>query len=293
MADVAARKRGRSPSPGYGDTLASPLEVLLKRRRRDPHTASRMPPPPVWGAPSLSSHTDEDDSPSSHGPSSPLRRGEEYFERRRQRQWERLQAPSQSQPLPSHPSSSPFRNQPLQRSRTNESTGSASDYEMEVARRQTLSSSPVMHQPPGSTPFRASQWTPEERNREWGEEYARPNSLLHSLHLARAESHPAPIQTPERMDMGTPHRTPGLTPGAPSSTAVPTPYRMRGVQETPGLAASSPWASSPQFSPYAPHAPAPSPVFYEPVVAAQYEEANRLLAELNVARMRRQHDEGE
>jgi hypothetical protein len=66
---------------------------------------------------------------------------------------------------------------------------------------------------------------------------------------------------------------------------------MRGVQETPGLAISSPWASSPLHSPYAPHAPAPSPAF-DPEVAVRYEETNRLLAELNVARMRRHRDEG-
>ncbi len=193
MADVAHRKRARSPSPspGYGDTLASPLEVLLKRRRRDTYVSSRMPPPPVWGAPSMSNHMDEDDPPSSsHGPSSPLRRGDEYFERRRQRQWERLQAPSLSQPQPTLPDSSPFRasHPPLQRSITNESMGS--EYEMEVAR-QALSSSPVRHQPPGSTPFRANEWTPEERMREWGNEYARQNSLLHSLVSRGPASWPA------------------------------------------------------------------------------------------------------
>lgn len=79
-----------------------------------------------------------------------------------------------------------------------------------------------------------------------------------------------------------------------SSTALPTPYRMRGPQETPGLAVSSPWASSPLHSPYASHAQAPNPASpaFEPEVAARYEETNRLLAELNVARMRRHHDEG-
>lgn len=227
MADVAARKRARSPSPGYGDTLASPLEVLLKRRRRGDFNVGRMPPPPVWGAPSIGGASgsgsgsastpgpsttsmgmgmgmgmDEEDhsASSSHELSSPLRDG--YFggiERRRQRQWERLQAPSLSQPPPQLPSSSPMGyrqmpasqplHPPLQRSTTNESMVSASsEYELDVPRASGahhsahLSSSPVRHQPPGSTPFRPNhEWTPEDRLREWGDEYASQNSLLHSL----------------------------------------------------------------------------------------------------------------
>jgi len=51
-----------------------------------------------------------------------------------------------------------------------------------------MSSSPIRHHPPSSSPFRDSSETrveewmdPEEMRREWGEEYATQNSLLHNL----------------------------------------------------------------------------------------------------------------
>lgn len=57
--------------------------------------------------------------------------------------------------------------------------------------RYMLSSSPIRHQPPDSSPFRSStstrvdssfdQWEVEELGREWGEEYAHQNSVLYQL----------------------------------------------------------------------------------------------------------------
>lgn len=49
-----------------------------------------------------------------------------------------------------------------------------------------VSSSPVRHEPPSSTPFRGGSgdldvWTEDERMREWGEEYSAQNSILYSL----------------------------------------------------------------------------------------------------------------
>lgn len=83
-----------------------------------------------------------------------------------------------------------------------------------------------------------------------------------------------------------------LTPAQPH---LPTPYRYaRGTpQETPGLGVSSPWASSPALNspfPDFPSAPTASPINFgreQEAIQASYEEANRLLAELNMQRLRR------
>lgn len=203
MAEVATAraKRARSPSPSYVDTLASPLEVLLKRRRRTTWTTNAGAGPPVW---------DEDrefPGPSSHHEmSSPLARGgqerdvgfddsgppEVGVERRRARQWERLQAPqlslsqsqaqaqTMSQPPPPMPDSSPLRYSRAARAISHPPAA-------ELPTTQHLSSSPVRHQPPSSTPFRADDgWSVQERLQEWGEEYASQNSLLHSLVSSKA-----------------------------------------------------------------------------------------------------------
>jgi hypothetical protein len=44
-----------------------------------------------------------------------------------------------------------------------------------------MSSSPIRHNPPSSTPFRDDDWTEDERIREWGDEYSSQNSVLYSL----------------------------------------------------------------------------------------------------------------
>lgn len=91
----------------------------------------------------------------------------------------------------------------------------------------------------------------------------------------------------------TPYHSSHLTPA--QAHALPTPYRYaRGTpQDTPGLGVSSPWASSPAItSPYPdyPSAPNASPINFgreQEAIQASYEEANRLLAELNMQRLRR------
>lgn len=167
MAEVAARKRARSSSP-VCDVLASPLEVLLKRRRRDLSRTSSvaLPPPsqPVFEPPNGGdAGMPSSSSPGLPGSSSPGFDGYSQeagsfrgIERRRTRNWERLNAPA----LACEPDSSP------------------------VARRSTsdrhlVSSSPVRHQPP--PPVFRDEWSAEERLREWGDEYASQNSVLHSL----------------------------------------------------------------------------------------------------------------
>lgn len=192
MAEVATArpKRARSPSPSYADALASPLEVLLKRRRRTTWSAVTSGPP-TWEEEVDS----RPNSSSNHETSSPLARasvpdyndedscGAVGVERRRARQWERLQAPqSSSQPvtLPVLHDSSPLR---YSRERAMSQPEAAEQHMgFAVPAIQHMSSSPVRHQDPSSTPFRADdEWAPEERLRAWGDEYASQNSLLYSL----------------------------------------------------------------------------------------------------------------
>lgn len=82
---------------------------------------------------------------------------------------------------------------------------------------------------------------------------------------------------------------------------IPTPFRhARGTpSDTPGFGISSPWASSSALNSPHPHdypsAPNASPVNFgreTEATQASYEEANRLLAELNVQRMRRHGQRG-
>lgn len=176
MAEVAARKRARSSSP-VCDVLASPLEVLLKRRRRDLSRTSSvaLPPPsqPIFDPPSGMPGPSGGDAamPSSSSPGLPTSSSPGFgdyshdanslrgIERRRTRNWERLNAPALAGPS-CEPDSSP------------------------VARRSTsdrhlVSSSPVRHQPPA--PVFRDEWSAEERLREWGDEYSSQNTVLHSL----------------------------------------------------------------------------------------------------------------
>lgn len=244
MGDMVAptrAKRGRSPSPSsYADTLASPLEVLLKRRRRaewrqaSGNGGFALPPPPapVW-RPELNaeasgmhqhitsssddqhddmevlrsssphrrsgygSATDVDDDEPESSTAAWMRTG--GVERRRARAWERLQAPTHSSSSLSHslPVSQP---EPPQQGAHSSSSPAARAYVRARANSQPMphhhqpqhtpsrhhhhvgmSSSPVRHSPPSSTPFRGDEWTAEERIREWGDEYASQNSLLFSL----------------------------------------------------------------------------------------------------------------
>ncbi|EJT46725.1 hypothetical protein A1Q1_04690 [Trichosporon asahii var. asahii CBS 2479] len=297
MAEVAARKRARSSSP-VCDVLASPLEVLLKRRRRDLSRTSSvaLPPPsqPIFDPPGGTGGDTAMPSSSSPGglPSSSSPGFENYshdanslrgIERRRTRNWERLNAPAHAGPS-CEPDSSPVARR------------SMSD-------RHLVSSSPVRHQPPA--PVFRDEWSAEERLREWGDEYASQNSVLHSLHLARLESQQSlhslhsvasaayspfeltePASSPAPMPSATPLRTP----------ASANPWRTHQTPGfTPGGFTSSEYVSSPLFSP-PPHS-GPHHTHATPSrtgeahgeVRASYEETNRLLAELNFARLRR-HD---
>ncbi|EKD04488.1 hypothetical protein A1Q2_01264 [Trichosporon asahii var. asahii CBS 8904] len=324
MAEVAARKRARSSSP-VCDVLASPLEVLLKRRRRDLSRTSSvaLPPPsqPIFDPPGGTGGDTAMPSSSSPGglPSSSSPGFENYshdanslrgIERRRTRNWERLNAPAHAGPS-CEPDSSPVARR------------SMSD-------RHLVSSSPVRHQPPA--PVFRDEWSAEERLREWGDEYASQNSVLHSLvsrvvsmaisggrwyscrfeveianmqHLARLESQQSlhslhsvasaayspfelaePASSPAPMPSTTPLRTP----------ASANPWRTHQTPGfTPGGFTSSEYVSSPLFSP-PPHS-GPHHTHATPSrtgeahgeVRASYEETNRLLAELNFARLRR-HD---
>lgn len=169
------RKRLRSPSPPP-DQVTSPLDILLKRRRQYSYpfsdsTEDNLPYDP--------SHTQHD--PDQPGPSSWSR----FVEKRRTRQWEKLNNPSSSQPFAHHvpdqmmyhDDGSPIR--PRWQSQP----------EPAIA---PMSSSPVRHDAPTSSPFRMnnsqSQSTKvgedmneDEMRREWGEEYYSQNALLRRL----------------------------------------------------------------------------------------------------------------
>lgn len=259
MADLVApsrSKRARSPSPAYGgDTLASPLEVLLKRRRRGEWTTSSgnaastsrtsnggssmfvpPPPPPVWRPDPYSHHQHtsrnieegDDDahaSSSQAATSSPLRRRDDDddmaesstawmrragVERRRQRAWEYLQNPATSSNVPNTASAPTTTAATHTQSHSQPETQMQMHMQMQIesspaaryARARSasalhqpaqtpepaathpanMSSSPVRHRPPSSTPFRGDdEWTEDERMREWGAEYAAQNALLYSL----------------------------------------------------------------------------------------------------------------
>ena len=180
LAPPHRHKRPRSPTPPLSPSHASPLDTYLKRRKRDELTDT------FWSEP--------EQSPIPHNPPAPVYDrfsdpldGDPWVrqagvEHRRTRQWERLNAPqsermfsSSSQPNPSSSTSSPaprWTSQP-----------DASSHH----RRGEMSSSPIRHILPSSSPFRSSQtraedWIdPEEMRREWGEEYAAQNSVLHNL----------------------------------------------------------------------------------------------------------------
>ena len=159
-------KRARSSSPvSEPIDINSPLDVLIKRRRRD-HLFDLDMDEPQW-IPSASS-------------SSSVEPG---VERRRAKQWERLNAP---------PSSSQFFSQPLPPPISPAPRWQTQSQPTPV--RPLMSSSPVRHHPPSSSPFRSAgssetkapthvdEWLdPDEMRREWGEEYAAQNSVLHSL----------------------------------------------------------------------------------------------------------------
>jgi len=204
LAPPHRHKRVRSPSSPGAPEFTSPLDILLKKRRRDV-------PDPFWCDPGPSTSTGHHHHHHHHhhhnhhhqsceheeaeSTMSPWRR-EAGIERRRTRQWERLNAPPRSNFFPnnSQPSSHPPPSSPIPLVRSHSHPGQQIPH-----RGGQMSSSPIRHHPPSSSPFRDSSETrveewmdPEEMRREWGEEYATQNSLLHNLvslhHLGSIES---------------------------------------------------------------------------------------------------------
>ncbi|OCF40095.1 hypothetical protein I317_06108 [Kwoniella heveanensis CBS 569] len=222
-------KRPRSPSPASEPDLASPVDVILKRRRRDELQYSS----PIGSGAGATAAAGNDISPfvlSPHGPgianhtevdyfnlpptgqyagrddqggegvhaessAAALRRSMAGVERRRTKQWEKQNAPqpstTASQPTPP----------PAQFLTPNARSA--------YSQPNPMSSSPIRNVPPSSSPFRDkgdTSWldvtlrhdqslmdlatgiqaqdeemNEEEMKREWGDEYAVQNSLLHNL----------------------------------------------------------------------------------------------------------------
>jgi hypothetical protein len=205
-------KRARSPSPPIDIDHSSPLDILLKRRRRSPH-ASYID---HSYKSSIEDRNPFDDSGSRHpNQAIPYSR---FIEKRRTRQWERLNAPQTSRPFSltsntdqhddvtfhSQPDPLPhYTSSPIPIPRSYSQPGQTNNH--------IMSSSPIRHQPPSSSPFRDDSTKhnyreklemnssgtrigddggredlmedigEDEMKREWGEEYVTQNSLLHSL----------------------------------------------------------------------------------------------------------------
>jgi len=229
-----SRKRERSPptefatpynSPALGVITSPTLDVLAKRQRfeRFGGVLDQMnvpgPSVPPLHYDSGSSHVinvsnNGNGHDETNGHEHELDMSTQYAEKRRARQWEQLNAPQPTSPLFKTPSEPP----PGVRDRINSDLSDqdlgyfaspATHHPPKQSRPQFkhhMSSSPIRHQPPGSSPFkssgsssqvtardyRSSGIRPEEEDeeegmdqeelrRDWGEHYARPNGLLLSL----------------------------------------------------------------------------------------------------------------
>ena len=215
VVDGPRHKRRRSPSPANFDhfdpAFTSPLDVVLKRRRKQhsgeldsgdyftPHADQNQQEPPT------EDHEAE--------PSVP------YVERRRAKQWDKLNAPRPS--LPNQPHSQPHLEytppHPTAMSRShshplNQLVNSSPPHAYSQPLPQhPMSSSPIRHQAFGSSPFRSQpvhqtpntrdmmssssitrvdslpvyevedDMDPEEMRKSWGEQYAQQNELLNSV----------------------------------------------------------------------------------------------------------------
>jgi hypothetical protein len=223
-----SRKRERSPpsdtfatpcnSPAIGLVTSPTVDVLAKRQRigrsiggvleqievQDQHL-------PALQYDSGGNGHASNGNGNGNGHVHELEMSSQYAEKRRARQWEQLNAPQPTSPLfktPSHPPPGIYdRLNP-----DNEDLGyfSPAHHAQKPSRPQFkhhMSSSPIRHQPPGSSPFKSSgpssqatardfrssgathaesededdEMDQEELRRDWGEHYARPNGLLLSL----------------------------------------------------------------------------------------------------------------
>lgn len=233
-----SRKRDRSPpsdfatpfnSPAIGIVTSPTLDVLAKRQRTGRSIGGVLEQIEVRGQSIPPLHYDSEISgnvhqipenghghlDANHDGHEPETMSSQYAEKRRARQWEQLNAPQPNSPpfkTPSHPP-------PGIRERINPDANEDLGYFASPAThnpqkqsrpqfKHHMSSSPIRHQPPGSSPFKSSgsssQFTArdvrssgttraeelededegmdqEDLRRDWGEHYARPNGLLLSL----------------------------------------------------------------------------------------------------------------
>ncbi|WWC66925.1 uncharacterized protein I206_100832 [Kwoniella pini CBS 10737] len=226
LAPTQRHKRPRSPSPPLSPDVASPLDVLLKRRRREELSFSSPGEHPI--SPFAPQHQSNDyfgtvsaadiELPHAESSTSALKRSIAGVERRRTKQWEKQNAPSISNSQPTPPHSNHYLNvTPTPRNA--------------YSQPDPMSSSPIRNILPSSSPFKPKPkieddiWTShtsgemndvqqqhqfgvnhgsgeeevmdmneDEMKREWGEAYEEQNWLLHSLHVARLQSqcHPHP-----------------------------------------------------------------------------------------------------
>lgn len=183
------RKRARSPSPPF-DHLASPLDGLLKRRRQrgDPYADDSneyMGYAPQHSSP-LSPYPYMTEGTLNGGGEGSSTAWPRFVEKRRTRQWEKLNAPQYHLHSNGESSSQPH-NYPLD----NSSPLRPKSFSQPAPARAPMSSSPIRHAPPPSSPFRVihreeekeerEEMDEEEMKKEWGEEYYAQNSLLHNL----------------------------------------------------------------------------------------------------------------
>ncbi|OCF59751.1 hypothetical protein L486_02424 [Kwoniella mangroviensis CBS 10435] len=232
LAPPQRHKRPRSPSPPplqlSSPDLTSPLDVLLKRRRRDERSFSSPNDHHQYHQHNqnhdyfdLNPTTDNADQPHAESSTSALKRSMKGVERRRTKQWEKQNAPSASASQPTPPPT--FHNHAM--------TPNQRNYRSQPD--PLMSSSPIRNVYPSSSPFRAKDeeliWqTPtnvhsnasgeqyamagteeegedgemeimdeDEMKRQWGEAYQKQNWLLRNLHLAKIQSqsqsqHPIP-----------------------------------------------------------------------------------------------------
>ena len=184
------RKRARSPSSDF-DHLASPLDGLLKRRRQQGTPYAEEAQDYVSYAPQHPSPYDSYSlvpEPGGGGESSnaPWSR---FVEKRRTRQWEKLNAPQYHQHL--HGINGGSLSQPHDYPIDNSSPLRPKSLSQPGPGPSTMSSSPIRHGPPPSSPFKAIQrgapqeeedeMDAEELRKEWGAEYYAQNALLHNL----------------------------------------------------------------------------------------------------------------
>ncbi|WVO14868.1 hypothetical protein L204_102507 [Cryptococcus depauperatus] len=311
-------KRPRSPSPSFEPEVASPLDLFLKRRRREQRKLfEHSSPIHSIDQECLEQHAkfgSEVDAESSHSAQWRDMAMDKGIEKRRARQWDKINAPLHA--AVHHQQSHPQHNSLATPGPTPPVTRSISISALPKHNSHTMSSSPIRNQPPSSSPFREkletrrdTEWMvdQDEMRREWGEVYSEQNSLLYSLHLARIQSQPHITSPPSRPSN---HSRPSYpshayrTPLASSSTAF-SPHRHQSTSSSPY--ASQCIASSSPFTPACPslsYPPSHSGIIggqdeemlvekdeqqlkAEEHVRRRYEETNRLLGELAMVREQR------